>query len=179
LITRRLSALLLLLQVLALFLLTQTWYQINMTVEGTVTSLGEFDAVATYAIVMPLSLLNATTTLVAFLVTRTGKRFLFGLSSIFGLIAACWVGLQIATKNVSGLDSQLDRLTGIAKTHGVEGLQVSVTPTPWIWVAVTALSLLTSGFLALTRASWNSPRNNNRNANIPDSSIDLWEQQRD
>lgn len=178
-INRRLSFIQIVLQLLALFLLTQTWYQISMNLEGKISPLGEFDAVSTYAIAMPVTLLNLTASLVALLVSDLGKRLIFGFSAVLGIAIATWISVQLFLKNVSGLDGQLDRLTGIAKTHGVEGLQVSATPNPWVWVIVVVAGAFVSAFLGFNKGSWQRQDTQARTTGSSSSTIDLWEQQRD
>ena len=42
----------------------------------------------------------------------------------------------------------MERLTGIAKTHGVAGLQVNASLFPWVWALVTVLIACGAIYLA-------------------------------
>lgn len=177
---RRLHLLLFAIQLLDLLLLTQTWFSIAIKVNGTNTTLGDFDATATYALAMPSSLLALASTLVAFLVAGKAKKFVLTFSALVSGALGGWLGIQVANQNIAGLDSQLDRLTGIAKTHGVDNLQVQVGFAPWVWLVVTGVAVLVGVYLVANRSAWTT-----RQSLIPaksvkaTSTIDLWEQQRD
>lgn len=177
---RRLHLILFAIQLLNLLLLTQTWFSIAMKVNGANSTLGDFDATATYALAMPSSLLAAAATLVAFLVAGKAKRVVLGFIALVTAVLGAWLGLQVFNRNIAGLDSQLDKLTGIAKTHGIDNLQVQVGFAPWTWLAITGLIVLLGGYLATNRALWVvrqpvAPVKKTKAA----STIDLWEQQRD
>lgn len=179
---RRLHALLFLAQLLNLLLLTQTWFSISMTLNGADTKLGEFDATATYSMAMPSSLLATAAVLVAFLVNGLAKRLVLGFGAIATASLAVWLGFQVVNRNVAGLDGQLDRLTGIAKTHGIDSLQVLVTFTPWLWLGLATLMVIVGGWLAINPHSWAGKQDQVVRGSASDktsSTIDLWEQQRD
>jgi hypothetical protein len=179
---RRLHTLLFAVQLLNLLLLTQTWFSISMNLNGANTNLGEFDATATYALAMPSSLLETAAVLVAFLVNGLAKRLVLGFSALATASLALWLGIQVSNRNVAGLDGQLDRLTGIAKTHGIDSLQVSVTFTPWVWLGLAVLMVIIGGWLAVNTHPWTSKptqANKGSSSGKTESTIDLWEQQRD
>lgn len=177
---RRLHLLLFAIQLLNLLLLTQTWFSIAMKVNGLDTTLGDYDATATYALAMPTSLLAVASTLVGFLVAGKAKKFVLAFSALVSSTLGGWLGLQVANRNITGLDSQLDRLTGIAKTHGVDNLEVRVGLAPWVWLAITVTVVLLAGYLAANRSAWKAsqPLAPGKAAKVT-STIDLWEQQRD
>jgi len=177
---RRLHLLLFAIQLLNLLLLTQTWFSVAMKVNGANTTLGDFDATTTYALAMPSSLLAVASTLVAFLVAGKAKKFVLAFSALVTGALGAWLGVQVFNRNIAGLDSQLDRLTGIARTHGVDNLQVQVGIAPWAWLAITGLVVLLGGFLAVNRSTWviRQSASAGKSAKAT-STIDLWEQQRD
>jgi uncharacterized membrane protein (TIGR02234 family) len=151
-----------------------------MRIDGSASNLGEFDGATTYPIAMPVMLFIAAATLVSFIIHGLAKRFVFGLIGLAGLSSAAWISSLVATRNIVALDPQLERLTGIAKTHGVADLQVNTTFFPWVWVTVTGFLAFAAIYLAITKSSWlrvRQPKSDNR----PEATttIDLWEQQRD
>lgn len=153
-----------------------------MNLNGANTNLGDFDATASYAMAMPSSLLATAAVLVAFLVSGLARRLVLGFSALVSASLSLWLGIQVASRNVAGLDGQLDRLTGIAKTHGIESLQVAVTFIPWLWLGVAVLSVILGSWLALNTHPWKTrPAQSVRGSSIDktESTIDLWEQQRD
>lgn len=177
---RRIQLLLLALELLGLLLLTQTWFSVRMDLNGTKTNLGEFDAIATYAIAMPASLLCAAAVLTGFLVSGLAKRMILGFAATIRAIVTLWLALQVTGQNIAGLDIQLDRLTGIAKTHGIKELSVATGLAPWLWLAVSALGVVVAGYLAIR--PWPLALEGKQRKGVPRqvaSTIDLWEQQRD
>lgn len=170
------------LQLLGILLLTQPWFTISMKLNGELTQLGDYEATAAYAIAMPAALLSGAAVVVALLLTNLPKRLTLALNAVVLTGSAVWMALQVVAKNVSGLDGQLDRLTGIAKTHGVGGLNIGVAATPWFWLAVTLLAAVASGFLSVNRSGWAGPSTKDaerKKTKAPIDPIDLWEQQRD
>jgi hypothetical protein len=180
--SRRLLALLLALQFLALLLLTQTWFTISMRRNGSLTSLGEFDGATTYSSAMPTTLFAIASCLVALLTKTKTKRVFLGLAALASTWLAIFLSLQVLVRNVSGLDPQLERLTGIAKTHGVTDLTIQTSLFPWMWLVVTALEIACAAWLAISGAVWSVALPNNhlvKAKRAPTSTIELWEQQRD
>jgi len=180
---RRIVALVLALQLLSLLLLTQTWFSISMVVNGNKTVLGDYDGSQSYAISMPTSLLLLAITLVTFLVSTVAIRVLLAISAVIGTALSVWlVALQVSQKNVRELDGQLDRLTGIAKTHGVSGLKIDISAYPWLWLVVMVLTAGISVYLSLRTTGWQkstSAQPAKDRAKTPVSAIDLWDAQRD
>ena len=180
---RRLVALLLALQLLALLLLTQTWFSISILINGKKTVLGDFDATQSYAISMSSTLLLLAMTLVIFLVSAPIARILLGFSTFISLALGVWlVPIQASSKNISELDGQLARLTGIAKTHGVTGLEIEISFTPWLWFLVSLLAALLAGYLSVSAKGWVkalTPNKGKGKSANPTSAIDLWDAQRD
>ena len=143
---------LLLLQGLNILLITQTWFTVEMEINGALASLGSFDATSAYAIAMPSSLLVGAALIVAFLLKGVTRSLVIAFASLATLAGAVWLTFQVVQRNVSGLDGQLEKITGIANTHGAN------------------------------RRGWVSSSTKTRSAQKtrPEiDPIDLWEQQRD
>ena len=177
---RRIQILLLVLAVADILLVTQTWFTVSMQINGNNSNLGDFDGATTYPIAMPIMLFIAAALLISFIIHGFAKRLVFGLVTLVGLTSAIWVAYLVATRNIIALDPQLERLTGIAKTHGLAGLQINQSFFPWLWASVTVAIGLVSAYLAFTKSSW--LRNNQGSEPNPPqaaTTIDLWEQQRD
>ncbi len=177
---RRLQVLLLCLSLATLLLLTQDWFSISLRIDGSESSLGNFDGASTYPVAMPASLLTSASVLVGFLMMGWGRRAALAVTALASGLSALWISMQVASLNVAALDSHLDRLTGIAKTHGVAGLSVEASLNPWLWTGVTVLNCAIAIFLVFSKGSFVRPATP-RPANSPvqESTIDLWEQQRD
>jgi hypothetical protein len=167
-------------QLLALLLLTQNWYSVAMNINGNSTELGSFDGATTYPASMPAILLGLAAAVISFLVVGWSRRIVFLTGSLVNLLLAFWLSLQISTKNIAALDVQLDRLTGIAKTHGVSGLSVSVTLYPWLWLAAAIITSAIALRLAVSKTAFVKQGSNKRSSKGEQlTAIDIWEQQRD
>ncbi len=176
---RRAVGILLSLQLVGLLLLTQTWYSIAMRVNDSRTVLGDFQGNATYAITMPVTLFLLAVTLVVFLTSVKTTRILLAIQSLVTVSLAAWIGMQVFAANVSELDTQLDRLTGIAQTHGIAGVEITTTANPWFWVTIQCLATLLCGYLATRTKGWGrATSSRTKSSNKPRSSIDLWDSQR-
>jgi hypothetical protein len=93
--------------------------------------------------------------------------------------------LPLAISNdVSALDAQLDRLTGIANTHGLQDLGIEQTAMIAIWALLTTLAAIFGVWMLFLASRW---QNLDRGITIkkqraskarPKTSIDLWDEQR-
>ena len=181
---RRLLGLAIVLQLLALLTLVQDWYLPSMQIEGRNVDLGSFDGATTFAVSMPLSLLALAALLVAAI---SGGFALFSALTLMGLANLgnlVLVGGLLLRRDLSSLDSQLDRLTGIANTHGLSDLTTDQTSYPIAWLALTisclaaSLTSIVSARRWLTASKDKAQATNPAKPQPPASSIDLWDSQR-
>ncbi len=176
---RRVVVILLAIQLLGLLLLTQTWYSIAMQVAGKRTVLGDFLGSQSYAIAMPVTLFLLAATLVSLLTGSTASRIVLATQTLVSTGLVVWLGIQVAQANIAELDPQLERLTGIAKTHGVSGVEVASGVNSWLWIATQLLAILLCGYLASRSKGWQRPSQAVKGVgNKPRSAIDLWDSQR-
>ena len=174
------------LQLIALLLLTQTWFSVSMAPNGTAVSLGDFDGATTYPVAMPITLLVIASTLVATISTSTTRAIALGLGAVASLLAVGVVLPQVATKSIASLDQQLDRLTGIANTHGISELNIVSANNPWFW----AVALIANAFWLSAAIVWSRHwQQRDRSATRTNTStgkskaaqaspIELWDDQR-
>ncbi|MBP6043425.1 MAG: Trp biosynthesis-associated membrane protein [Rhodoluna sp.] len=180
-------ALALALQLLGLIALTQTWVSISMASEGKTTSLGDFDGSTTYPTAMPLALFAISAVFIAAISRRVTRVTALALASLAELGALAFVLPQVLTRSISALDSQLDRLTGIANTHGIEDVSVSYSSAPWLWALAALLSAIWLAFALFKQGSWQQQETTDRYStaktakkNKADTStIEIWDSQRD
>lgn len=177
------------LQLLNLLLLTQNWYSISMAPNGQSVTLGDY----TGADANPSAMASTSFALVAILVVG----FTAGLARLIAIILALladvaltvFVGMAIVHQNISALDSTLDRLTGIAQTHGISGLTISQSWLAIAWLIVQVLLDLSLVASAIWQRRWSStraakttskdaPAAAKRKPRKPASTIDLWDDQR-
>lgn len=173
------------LQLFALVLLVQTWFTLSMVIDEKTLELGAFDGASAFGVSMPLSLLSLSALLVAFISNGFGLVSALAVTSIANLTNLALVTPMLVSQDLSALDGQLDRLTGIANTHGLEDLAVQQSAAPIAWMVVT-LGCAVVAFSALKYVgTWKSARFDKvETAKKPrrDSSvspIDLWDNQRD
>lgn len=180
-------ALALALQLLGLITLTQTWVSVSMASEGKSNSLGEFDGATTYPIAMPIALFAIAAVLIAAISRRLNRLIALALASVAELGALAFVMPQVLTRAISALDNQLDRLTGIANTHGIEDVSVSYSWAPWLWAFATLIAATWLAFACLKQGSWQQQETSDRYStakpakkNKADTStIEIWDSQRD
>ena len=184
----RAIATLLALQLLALLLITQTWYSISMAPNGHTVTLGDYTGVDAYASAMPTSLFVLTALLVVGFTVKVARVIALS-AALLGALAVTLLTLQaILVRNISALDSSLDRLTGIAQTHGISDLTISQSVYAWLWVAVELLLCLVLAASLYWQKGWKAepkptaveaagkPRKTTKQQK---STIELWDEQRD
>ncbi|MEN9749694.1 MAG: hypothetical protein RL149_772 [Actinomycetota bacterium] len=158
-----------------------------MAPNGSEVKLGSFDGTSTYPVAMPMQLLALAALVFATLTTRFARVVVISIAAIAELTSVIYIGACALTKQISSLDGQLDRLTGIANTHGISDLSVASTVWPIFWIGVQVATLAWLGLGLVWQKSWNlaaasaisvsSPKA--AKSKTPASSIELWDQQRD
>lgn len=175
-----------LMQITVHILLVQTWFTLSMRVDSRAVDLGSFDGATSFPVILPLSLLSLIAILIG-LISNGAALY----SAVCAAAAANLLGVlvtvpKLLSLDLSALDTQLDRLTGIANTHGLDELAISSSVAASGWVA---LNLMTAMFLLFSfryRKSWrrvhsteNVPSKANRSVEkTTASTIDLWDSQR-
>ena len=171
------------LELLALLLLTQSWFDISMAPNGEPVSLGSFDGATTYAVAMPLALFALAAMLVALITSRKAQLIVLGLSAVSVFAAIMLLAPEIFSKNIASLDTQLARLTGIANTHGISDLTIATTYAPFAWLLVQFLAGLWLTAALFWQRSWpvadkTTPAVKSRKQQADGSTISLWDNQR-
>lgn len=175
-------------QLLALIVLAQPWFAVSMLVDGTSVNLGSFDGATTFASTSPIALLSlAALSVVAISAGKTRVAAILILIAA-NLSALVLISPLILQKQISALDVELDRLTGIANTHGLANVTVSSTGLEFAWIVLVALTVAMGFWLLRLAKGWSNedksasakrPSGKQRGSKPkPESSIDLWDNQR-
>jgi hypothetical protein len=181
-------------QLLSILLLTQTWYSISMAPNGHSVVLGDYAGSDANPSAMPTLLFVAVALLVVGFTTGVGRIIAIVAALLGSAGALVLTGVATLTRNISALDSSLDRLTGIAQTHGISGLTTTQSAYAWAWLASQLLiSLLLVASLwwqrnwvpGQTRAKAGAEADAKLGAGsrkkpaAKKSAIELWDEQRD
>lgn len=171
-------------QVLALLTLSQDWFTISMKADGAIVQLGSYSGASAYPVATPLALLSLAALSIVAISTGLTQRAAIAITAL-SPVASIAIVLPLAIgKDVSALDSQLDRLTGIANTHGLQDLGIEQTAMIAIWAMLVAVSALTAIWMFLLAARWENLDRGVKAAKQraakkrPKTSIDLWDEQR-
>ena len=179
----RVLALGLALELLALLLLTQSWFEISMSPNGETVSLGSFDGATTYAVAMPLALFALAAILVALITSRIAQLIVIGLSALSSLASLALLAPAIFSKNIASLDTQLARLTGIANTHGISDLSIGTTFAPFAWLLVEVVASVWLAAALIWQRNWPvvdktaAPTGKATKKQTDGSTISLWDNQ--
>ena len=175
-------------QLLALIVLAQPWFKISMLVDGKNAELGSFDGATTFPSTSPIALLSlAALSVVAISAAKTRVAAILILITA-NLSALILITPMILQKQISALDNELDRLTGIANTHGLSNVTVSSTGFEFFWLASLAITVAVGFWLLRLSKGWSNEdkstsarpdRPKQRGSRVKtQSSIDLWDNQR-
>lgn len=183
---RRYLAIALVLQTAVLVLLVQSWFTLSMRVDSREIALGSFDGAASFAVAMPLTLLGLIAILIALISSGAALYSAVFAAASANLLAVGLTVPKLLSLDLSALDSQLDRLTGIANTHGLDEVAISTSLAAPGWVAVSLLTSATLLFAFRFRKSWQtavspsaeSVKSSRPAQKRPTSTIDLWDSQR-
>jgi hypothetical protein len=177
------------LQLLGILLLTQTWYSISMSPEGHTVTLGEYAGTDANPSAMPALLFVAVALFVIAFTTGLARIVTLSAALVATALNLAFLAMATFSKDISALDATLDRLTGIAKTHGIADLSITQTPWAFVWLAAQALFCVLLLACLLWQRSWSKAAskssaakpsvNSKSKAKTPKSAIDLWDEQRD
>lgn len=178
----------LVLQLAGLLSLTQTWFRVSMQADGSNVELGSFDGSTTYPVLSQLSLLCIAALAVAAISAakpRSAAILIAAAGSLSSLLLAVPL---IVSRDISALDSQLDRLTGIANTHGLQDVEIVSTGLSLVWILASAMSLVFACWMLVLSKSWSNQdraakteRKSSadlRAKGLQKTSIELWDDQR-
>ena len=177
-------ALALALQALALLSLSQDWFSISMKADGALVELGSYNGASAYPVASPLALLSLGALLVVAISIGITQRVAIAITAISPIMALAIVLPLAVSNDVSALDAQLDRLTGIANTHGLQDLGIAQTAMIAIWALLTTLAAMFGVWMLFLASRW---QNLDRGVTIkkqratkarPKTTIDLWDGQR-
>lgn len=175
-------------QLLALLVLAQPWFKVSMLVEGSSVELGSFDGATTFPATSPIALLSlAALSVVAISAAKTRIAAMLILI-IANSAALLFMVPMVLQRQISALDAELDRLTGIANTHGLSNVTVTSSGLEFVWIgSIAATVFLVFWLLWLSKGWSNEDRSTSARSNTPrkrnskpktESSIDLWDNQR-
>ncbi len=179
------------LQLLSILLLTQTWYTISMAPNGHSVTLGDYAGSDANPSAMPTLLFVAVALLVVGFTAGVGRVIALTAALLGSLGATMLTAIATLTKNISALDASLDRLTGIAQTHGISGLTTTQSAWAWAWLGCQLLETLLLLVTLWWQRSWTvgksagsvevagKPKTATRKAAVKKSAIELWDEQRD
>lgn len=150
-------------------------------------SLGDFDGATTFPIAMPVSLFAMAAIVVSAISQRLTRVFALSLAAIANIATLAIVLGQLSAKSNSALDPQLDRLTGIANTHGIKDLGVSIAAAPWLWAVSAALTTISLMLGLFWQRSWKLLEKVDKYTSVKhpskktavSSTIEIWDSQRD
>lgn len=157
-----------------------------MAVDGAKVQLGVFDGASAFPSATPLALLALAALAVTAISQSFTRRVAIILVATSSLVALLLTLPQILNQDVSALDGQLDRLTGIANTHGLENVEITSYWFAYAWVALAAACVAFSIWMLRSSATWSnqdrssdsSKKSSTPSKKQPKTSIDLWDDQR-
>ncbi|MFM6963090.1 MAG: Trp biosynthesis-associated membrane protein [Micrococcales bacterium] len=150
----RALALLAALQLLSILLLTQTWFSISMAPNGQSVVLGDYSGADANPSAMATSLFLLVGILVIAFTSSIAKTVALAVVTAVAAALASFVAFALISKNISALDSALDKLTGIAQTHGINDLTIEQSPSPIIWLASQTLVALVALAALVYQRRW-------------------------
>lgn len=181
---QRMLGLVALLVISAMIAAGQPWFSISVGGSSEPLQVKSYDGYTAYSFLMPLLLVVATAIVVSSFVSVKARYFTLGLATLANIFLTFSLALNLKEQRITGLSKQLEAATGIAVTHGLDGVGVLTEPAAWVSLylcgAIT-LALLASLF---TQRTWRVKPKLNEPAKVgatkikKDDSISLWDSQR-
>lgn len=162
----------------------QPWYSLEMAPNGTTVELGRYDGFTAYSFLSPILLVCLAALFASAFLGGVGRKIAGLVALVVSILGLGLLAPRVIEADVSGLASQIEKLTGIAATHGIDDLNVLVLS--WAWISLASLLLLIAvqaGFL-ITERNWpkkvaKSDRYQTaQTAKDENDTIGLWDSQR-
>jgi hypothetical protein len=157
------------------------WYEVSTTTQERSVVLSQFDGYSAYPWIAPLLLVALASFSLASLLKTGVRGIVFGIGSAFSFLLGTMALMAISNQDLGGLKSQLESLTGIVVTHGLENFQVTTMYGAYISLAgfflLSSLLLLSS----LAQSKWVKVAGTasiKLEGKAPTDSISLWDEQR-
>lgn len=162
----------------------QPWFSLEMAPNGTIVELGRYDGFTSYSFLSAILMVSVAALFTSAFIGGVARKIV-GLAALaittFGVIL---VWPRIAQADVSGLAPQIEKLTGIAATHGIKDL--AVLTLPWAAISIFSLVLLIAveALFLLSERSWPKKTSKGNRYKVkqsvvePEDNIGLWDSQR-
>lgn len=159
----------------------QTWYQVSMSPNGETVTLQTFDGYTAYSWASPLLLVCLAALAVALLTSGRARAAIFSVGSLSAISLLALSAVSVANQDLAGVAKQLETATGIAATHGIQGLETTSQPAALICIVLYGLIGLVFAISALTQHRWvarpKASGSSKKAAELKDA-ISLWDEQR-
>jgi len=158
----------------------QAWYLVSMSPNDDTVTLKSFDGFSAYAWLSPLLLvcLAAMATSAISIGSIRVVSLFSGAASAFTLTLLA--GLAISTQDLAGVTRELETATGIAATHGLNGLTITTQPFALLSIGTFALTCMVFILTVFTSKNWASRASTpSRSSQVQTKdTISLWDEQR-
>lgn len=123
----------------------QPWYGVTMAPNDEVVTLQNFDGFTAYSWLSPMLLVCLAAVAVAALMTRYGAQITLSLGFLNAALITLLSANAISNQDLGGVSKQIESATGIAATHGIDGLQIQTLQSAYLSLFV--FSLIALGFI--------------------------------
>lgn len=162
----------------------QPWFSLEMAPNGSPVELGRYDGFTAYGFLSPILLVCVAALFASAFLGTIGRKVAGGISILATALSAVLLAPRVIGADVSGLAPQIEKLTGIAATHGIDGLTVLTLSWAWMTLACLGLLLAVEVLFLLTERKWpkklaKSDRyQTGQTAKDDNDTIGLWDSQR-
>jgi hypothetical protein len=159
----------------------RNWYEVSTTTQERSVVLSQFDGYTAYPWIAPLLLVALASFALASLLKPGFRGIVFGIGSAFSLLLGTMAWIAISNQDLGGLKSQLESLTGIAVTHGLENFQISTMYDAYISLGGFFLLSTFLVLASLAQSKWVKVAGTpsiKLEGKAPTDSISLWDEQR-
>ena len=165
--------------------LAQPWYSLEMAPNGTTVELGRYDGFTAYSFLSPILLVSLAALFASAFIGGAARKIAGITASALTAFGLAVLASKVAESDVSGLAPQIEKLTGIAATHGIKDLTVLVLPFASISLILMALLVLVELVFLFSERSWPKRVAKGDRYQIqqsekdPSDTIGLWDSQRE
>lgn len=162
----------------------QSWFSLEMAPNESTVELGRYDGFTSYGFLSPILLVVLAALFASAFLGGIGRKVAGAIAVLATGLSALLLTPRVAGADVSGLSTQIEKLTGIAATHGIDDL--TVITLPWAWITLTCLALLLAVEIIFFTTEHNWPKKlaksdryqTGQTAKDDDDTIGLWDSQR-
>lgn len=160
----------------------QTWFTLEMKPADTVVTIQSFDGFTTFGYISPVLMLAACQGLIFFFSGPVARSWIGWASVLTSALLTVALAFDVLSQNIANLGPAIENATGIAATHGIDGVTVVTEIGGYLAILSLALLVAVQATATVTSRTWPARKARTERAVVKEGAatdtISMWDSQR-